>query len=386
VDWEEIRKKYEPTALGSPDEPTFYRTLNSMLGELRQSHLFVTGPGDAISAGDKEGDDWGPVGGVGITVRSIEGRATITQVEPGSAAARAGVRTGWVVSHVGGQSLAITRGPVPRRPVEVRFQLRRVAQRRLNGPVGTQVTLGIIDHNETPQEVVLTRQPFPGQPVQFGNLGHQHPQLKTTQNGAVGIAAFNVFLVEPILPALKAAIEGFRKRGARALILDLRGNPGGLGAMAIPVAAQLCAEPVELGTFTFRTHSNTLRATPSLGVEPFTGAVFILTDEGTASTSEILAAGLQAAGRATIVGSETPGYALPSAVETLEGGAILQYVVADFRTAAGTQIEGRGVLPDRRVAETRAAFKSGRDPILETALEMARRQSVLLHTQKNRQP
>src|SRR6185369_14019049 len=168
----------------------------------------------------------------------------------------------------------------------------------------------------------------------------------------------------------------FNARHVRALVLDLRGNPGGHGAMAIPIAARLVSEPLTLGTIQFRDFAQTLVARPEMGVQPFTGPVAILTDEGTASASEILAAGLQEAKRAIVVGDSTLGAVLPSVVESLPGGAVMQYVVADFKTPKGVLLEGRGVQPDRRVMETRAGLEGGRDPVLETAMVAVK---ALLH-------
>lgn len=222
---------------------------------------------------------------------------------------------------------------------------------------------------------MLQRDPPRGRPVQIGLLPPLHPEVRVTQLGDVGVIAFNFFLLQPILGEVQKAIDGFRARGARALILDLRGNPGGIGAMAIPVAARLVTKPLELGTIQFRDYGNKLIASPSLGVKPFTGRVVLLTDEGTASTSEILAAGLQEAGRAVVVGDSTLGAVLPSAIAELPGGAIMQYVVADFRTPKGVLLEGRGVQPDRRVVETRAGLRSGRDPVLDAGLTAARASS-----------
>jgi carboxyl-terminal processing protease len=190
--------------------------------------------------------------------------------------------------------------------------------------------------------------------------------------GEVGIIGFNFFLLEPVLGQVQKAIDNFRAHGVKALIIDLRGNPGGLGAMAIPVAARLVDKPLELGTIQFRDYTNVLTASPSLGVKPFTGKVVLLTDEGTASTSEILAAGLQEAKRAVVVGDTTLGAVLPSAIAELPGGAVMQYIVADFRTPKGILIEGRGVQPDRRVVETRAALRTGRDVVLDAGLVAAR--------------
>ena len=82
----------------------------------------------------------------------------------------------------------------------------------------------------------------------------------------------------------------------------------------------------------------------------------------------MLTAGLQEAKRAVVVGDSTLGAVLPSVVEALPGGAVMQYVVADFKTPKGILLEGRGVQPDKRVVETRAALRTGRDPVLDAAL------------------
>ena len=77
-----------------------------------------------------------------------------------------------------------------------------------------------------------------------------------------------------------------------------------------------------------------------MGAVPFTGPLAILTDEGTASASEILAAGLQEAKRAIVVGDTSLGAVLPSVIEALPGGAVMQYVVADFKTPKGVAAGG----------------------------------------------
>jgi carboxyl-terminal processing protease len=284
----------------------------------------------------------------------------------------AGLRPGNVITHIGGLALGTARSRVALRPVEEKFQLRRMALRQLSGPAGTTVTIRYAGDDKRPAEAVLLRQPIATAPERVGHLGPVYPRVSVRQVGHVGIIAFNFFLMEPVLKKVSDAIEGFRQRKVTAIVLDLRGNPGGMAAMAIPLAARLSAKPVALGTIQFRDHQNALTANPSLDVQPFLGPVFILTDEGTASTAEILAAGLQEAKRATIVGELTLGAALPSAVEELPGGAVLQYVVADFKTPSGAALEGRGVAPDRRVVETRAALAAGRDVVLDAALELAR--------------
>jgi carboxyl-terminal processing protease len=89
-------------------------------------------------------------------------------------------------------------------------------------------------------------------------------------------------------------------------------------------------------------------------------------DEVTASTSEIFVVGLEDLGRIEVVGARpSAGAALPSVIEQLPGGALLQYVVADYRSPAGTLVEGEGIMPDVIVTETRESFADGHDPVLE---------------------
>ncbi|MBN2576520.1 MAG: hypothetical protein JXP73_18295 [Deltaproteobacteria bacterium] len=385
LDWEAMRGKYQPLAMAAPDEPTFYRLLNEMLGALGQSHLEVHGPGE-----DGEGDsepaasvsqsgavevlDLGTgIGDPGLVVRLIEGKPTVSRVRPGSSAERAGLRPGFVVTHIGGRSMATLLRPARAlRPVEERFALRRRCARLLSGSVGTKVSVRFLDGKDQAHDAILVRDPPARAAVQVLLMPPVVPEVRVFRRGDVGVIAFNFFLLQPILAEVQSAIEGFRRSGAKGLILDLRGNPGGFGGMAIPVAARLVSRETNLGTIQFRDFANDLVAAPSLGTQPFLGRVVILTDEGSASTSEILAAGLQEAKRATVVGEGTVGAALGSTIESLPGGAVIQIPVAGFRTPKGVAIEGRGVQPDRRVHETRVSLLAGQDLVLDEALHLAR--------------
>jgi carboxyl-terminal processing protease len=383
LDWQALRAKYQPLALAAPDEPTFYRLLNEMLGALRQSHLEVHGPGDEAEAdepeparppGSAEVIEVGTgTGDPGMIVRSIEGKPTVTWVRPESSAARAGLRPGYLVTHIGGRAVGVMPpSSRPLRPVEERFRLRRHAAHLLSGPSGSKVSVRFLDGDDKVHEAMLTRDPPARAAVQALLMPPIVPEVRISHAGEVGIIAFNFFLLEPILAEVQKAIEGFRHSGAKAIVFDLRGNPGGFGGMAIPVAARLIARETSLGTIQFRDFANDLVAAPSLGVKSFSGKIVILTDEGSASTSEILAAGLQEAKRALVVGESTAGAALGSTIEALPGGAVMQIPVAGFKTPKGIAIEGRGVQPDRRVLETRAALLAGHDPVLDEALVLAR--------------
>src|SRR5438270_8938717 len=87
----------------------------------------------------------------------------------------------------------------------------------------------------------------------------------------------------------------------------------------------------------------------------YRGQLVVLIDGGTQSAGEIFASGLRDSGRAVVVGERSAGATLPSAVKELPTGAILQYAFADFVTASGELLEGRGVLPNLHVKLSRRA-------------------------------
>ncbi|HEY8925342.1 MAG TPA: S41 family peptidase, partial [Polyangia bacterium] len=367
LDWQAVRRRYEPRALSAPDEAAFYRTLNDMIGELGQSHMMITGPGaadddaepEAVPAADASGPgaasapaaSANDIGDPGLTIRVIEGRPTITAVRPDSSAAAHGLEPGMLVTGIGGRPLtAVASRRRSLRPVEERFAVRRAAAHRLQGPVGTKVTLDYVDNQERPGRVVLDRDQLPGPVRQIGYLPPLHPEARVREIAGIGVIGFNVFLLDPLLGEIQRAVDRFVAHHVKGVILDLRGNPGGLGAMAIPVASELVTGPTTLGSMIMRdgtrtdavaTFAQTFVAKPSLGRTPYGGPLVVLVDEGTASAAEILAAGLQESGRATVIGDTSLGAVLPSVVESLPHGAVMQVVVADFKTPKGVLLEGR---------------------------------------------
>jgi carboxyl-terminal processing protease len=158
------------------------------------------------------------------------------------------------------------------------------------------------------------------------------------------------------------------------MILDLRGNLGGVAGMMMGVAGHFLAEPKTLGIMRTRGDEMRFVANPRLAtdtgvpVQPFAGSVAILVDGLSASTSEMFAAAMQALGRARVFGERTPGQALPAMATRLPTGDVLMHVVADFVAPDGSKIEGRGVIPDEVVPLTVADLGARRDGALEAAI------------------
>ena len=151
------------------------------------------------------------------------------------------------------------------------------------------------------------------------------------------------------------------------LIIDLRGNPGGIGGMAMGMAGFLVAKPNQrLGTMYLR--DSTLNFVVNPRADVFSGPVAVLVDGSSASTSEIFAGGLKDLGRARVFGTPTAAAALPSAFERLPNGDGFQYAVANYISEGGQPLEGLGVTPDVVVELTRAALLAGHDSVVDAAL------------------
>ena len=103
-------------------------------------------------------------------------------------------------------------------------------------------------------------------------------------------------------------------------------------------------------------------------VPPFTGPLAILVDAMSGSASECFTGGMQSIGRARVFGQTSMGQALPALFDRLPNGDVLIHAYGDFVTAAGTRLEGRGVIPDETVPLRREALLAGRDATLDAAL------------------
>jgi carboxyl-terminal processing protease len=145
--------------------------------------------------------------------------------------------------------------------------------------------------------------------------------------------------------------------------------------MLIGASGHFFKEPGSLGSMVMRDNNLNLIINPryvdSTGnrVEPFSGPVAILTDEVTASASEVFAGGMQDLGRARIFGRTSAGQALPAVFDKLPNGDALYHPVADFIPPKGRRFEGRGVVPDVEVPLERRALLQGIDTSMDRAVE-----------------
>jgi carboxyl-terminal processing protease len=375
VDWEAARQQYAPRVADVGNDDEFYKLLNAMLGELKQSHFAVIPP--SFFALDEKDGGKSSQAEVGVTVQMIEGRPTITRVERDSTAFAAGLRPGFIVTQIGAESMDdLWRKITARkeRPVMEQSLLLRATRSRLRGEAGTTVSLRYLDENGASRATTLERRTPDGQVVKFGDFPTPLVRIETGRlAGAIGYLRFNLLLL-PMLDELRQAVKSFHD--ATGIILDLRGAGGGEIGMTTALAGLFYTERASLGVTRLRQGELYRPVFPS--PDAYTGPLIILTDEGTVSAAETFAAAMQENGRAKIVGRPTIGAALPSVIERLPTGARLQYAIGEYRTPKGVVLEGRGAQPDALVEVTRRDLLAGRDPIIEKAVSMiqAQRQQI----------
>lgn len=214
------------------------------------------------------------------------------------------------------------------------------------------------------------------EPVRFGNLPEMplrcHAELLPSNVEYFYLSLF--FSPVKVQRIFRPSLE--RARSADGMIIDLRHNPGGIGGMAMGIGNYFVTQPDQtLGEMIQR--GMTLRFVLNPQPDPYTKPLAILIDEGSASTSEILAGGLQDLGRARIFGTRSAGMALPSLINKLPNGDIFQYAVADYISAGGQRLEGRGVIPDE-IVEYPPPYELP-DPVVEAAVRWIKSQTEKNH-------
>jgi carboxyl-terminal processing protease len=390
-DWEELRVEYEPQATAARNNKELRAVLDAMIQRLGKSHFSII----AQDAVEMPSPSSGGAGTLGLQARFVENQAIITQVKPDSAADEAGVRPGWLVQSVDGfdlESFSKRFGDIESASMSGYHRNSALAS-MLTGTPGEESTFDFIDLEGHDQQLSLKNRIDTTQVIKFGNLPPMSvsttssilDQKKLAEYGVkvdpdytVGLLQFSVWMI-PIVQPINAAIDAFRSAEVDAVIIDLRGNPGGLGGLAMGIGGHFTPEPTNLGTMfnefgELNFNTNPQRISPSGElVEPLDIPLVILVDDMSASTSEIFAGGLQCAKRASIVGRRTPGMALPAVAESLPNGDILYHAIAEFELPDGRSVEGVGISPDHEVSLEQESFAGSRDPDIQTAVEWTTR-------------
>ena len=374
LDWDAVRSELEPKAAAAKTPAELRRVIRDMLGRLGLSH-FALIPSSADAADGRDASSGDTSGDPGIEIRLLGHDVVVTHVGPDVTAP---VHAGWRIVQIGSTPLADLLKGIPETDNErlQKVEAWRLAETRLRGPAGSRVDVTFEDGQGAAVKTSLERRPEHGNPVTVGNLPTMYvrveKQRKATPSGkTAGVIAFNVWMTA-VDAQFQQAMSEFR--GASGIVIDLRGNPGGLAAMLMGISGYFVSQPVTLGVMKTRDGELRFVANPRLvnaageRVDAFKGPLAILVDSMSGSASECFAGGMQSIGRARIFGQTSMGQALPALFDRLPNGDLLIHAYGDFVTANGTRLEGRGVIPDESVPLERADLLAGRDRTMEAAL------------------
>ena len=369
LDWNAIHQEFRPKMEQAKGIEEARAVLRDMLARLKQTHFAIV-PSSVYA--DVDPGAAGGDGSAGIDSRVLEGQAVVTRVDPGSPADKAGVKVGWEIDGVSGVLLAPLIHKLKEDPDITDLTLERAVLSHLSGPIGDSAHFAFLDAANHLQVIPLVFTAPRGERASFGNLPAMNVWVESKRLGTTGYIAFNMFLdLVHVMKQFGDFVEGCRT--CDGLIIDLRGNPGGIGGMAMGMAGWLIDKPDQrLGVMVMRDVSLNFVINPR--AEVFSGPVAILVDGSSASTSEIFAGGLKDLARARVFGTHTAAAALPSIFERLPNGDGFQYAVANYISEGGQPLEGIGVTPDVEVKLTREALLGGHDPVVDAALDWIREQ------------
>jgi len=366
LDWQKVHDELKPKLDMAATAEQVRAVISEMLGRLGQSHFGIV-PAEVYS--DLHTTSQGGCA-PRIDVRVIDGKALVTRVEPGSSAAKAGVIPGWELVKIQGKACAPSLARVRDRfkaSTELDLMANRAVLALLNGAADTSVEIEFGLGAGNPVTKTLLREGARGKAVTFGNMPPMPFWLETrTLPGNVRYLHFNAwFEPEDLQRAFQSSMANIE--ACKGFVIDLRGNPGGIGGMAMGAAGWFVSTPGQkLGTMILRGSKLNFVVFPRPSA--FQGPLAILVDGCSASTSEIFAGGMQDVKRARIFGTRTAGAALPSVFERLPNGDGFQYAIANYVSDSGQALEGRGVLPDHVVQLSQGALLAGKDSVLDQAL------------------
>jgi carboxyl-terminal processing protease len=375
LDWRAEHDRYEPLIAQAENDQVLYRLLNQMLWKLGVSHTAAVPAGRWTSVEPVVSAE----GTTGLDFRLLGGEAVITCVQPGSSAEKAGLQPGFVLQSIDGvaieQIIAETETGLPP-PYNDRGRiegLTRAILGRVYGTADTNVKLVYLDGHSKQHEASLTRihrersatMEGTSLPPFFLEFEAKHLEQE------IGYIRFNTFHTD-LIPDLRNAIRSMAD--ARAIIIDLRGNPGGNPVATEALAAQFVKGRVH--TVTYLTRGGPIDRFAEPAEETYEGLLLVLIDELSTSASEEFAAGMQAIGRAVIIGQRSPGSAAGAEVKLLPNGGLLLFATMEMTAPDGTVIEGRGVIPDIQLELERELLLQGIDSQLEAAIDYVERQGA----------
>ncbi len=278
----------------------------------RFSHYFTPTEYDRFRQGSS-------LSGVGIAVNEVARGLRVATVYKHTPARNAGIQAGEVITAVNGS-------PIAGKDVDT-------VTSQIRGPAGTKVTLTVASRDGKSRDVTLTRREV--------NIPQVVGHIETVNGVKLGYVRLAGFF-PGAHGELRKEVENLYSQGAQGLVLDLRGNGGGLLTEAVLVSSIFVPSGTIVSTHGRTQSTKTFEAAGDpLPRHP----MVVLINGDTASASEIVTAALEQSGLATVVGTTSFGKGTFQEVMPLKNGGALDLTVGEYLTRNGTSINGTGITP-----------------------------------------
>ncbi|OGR00123.1 MAG: peptidase S41 [Deltaproteobacteria bacterium RIFOXYD12_FULL_55_16] len=264
----------------------------------------------------------GNFGGIGIEITMKDNILTVVSPIEGTPAFAKGLKAGDKIVKIGND--------------QTQDMSLMEAIKRLRGPKGTEVTISIHRKGWADlKEITLIRDIIPIHSVKSKLLEPGYPYIRIANFQAQTTTDF------------KKALTDLEKQGkVKGLIVDLRGNPGGLLDQSIKIADIFIDEGVIVSTKGRIKEQNSVFYAHNTKGSKYSFPLVVLVNEGSASASEIVAGALQDHKKAVIIGAQTFGKGSVQTIIPMENGAGLKLTTARYYTPSGRSIQAKGITPD----------------------------------------
>ena len=280
--------------------------------------------------------------GVGAMVQQDPdtGEISFARILPDTPAEEAGLKAGDVLKAVDGVSVE-------------GLSLQTVTNEKVKGPEGTKVRL-TVQRGETELEVTCVRK-------KLDMITVESSMIPKTSFGYIYVSSFEKNTVEQFQTAVNQLVEA----GAQGLVIDLRDDGGGDMNAALDMLDYLLPDEETSGEkkllLSMRSKTGTEQTFYAGDGHGLNLPVVFLTNENTASSSEIFAGAMQAYG-SHIVGTKTYGKGIVQDVLTLLDGSVIKYTTAEYLLPDGSSVHGKGLTPDHELALSEEVLEQGLDP------------------------
>lgn len=308
------------------NEKLIFYAMKGMVGNLDPHSQYL----------DKEDKDFlinninGEFAGIGIEYQKVDKGIKVISPLEGTPADKAGIKSGDFIFKINDRSINT-------------FKSVEEALKLLKGKAGEEVTLSALRDNKE---------------IKF-NLIKEIIKVQSTKSKIIsndfGYIRISAFQKDTSIEVHKALSEMLKERKIEGLILDLRGNPGGLLDEAIKVSDLFLDEVVVVSTKDRTNKSKLYRAKYGQIIKGI--PIVVLVNNGSASASEIVAGALQDNKRAIIIGSKTFGKGSVQTIIEFDDGNAMKLTTSRYYTPNGDSIQAKGIIPDIEIDDLTVKLK-----------------------------